>query len=53
MLLVKGEATLRFEQGNKTVFLTPGSYVNIAAHERYWVEWTAVDEEAVWLTVFY
>ena len=53
VLLVRGEATLRFEQGNKTVRLTPGSYVNIAAHERHRVEWTAVDEETVWLAVFY
>lgn len=53
VLLVKGEATLRFEQGDKTVHLTPGSYVNIAAHERHRVEWTAADEETVWLAVFY
>ena len=53
VLLVKGEATLRFEQGNETIHLTPGSYVNIAAHERHRVEWTAVDEETVWLAVFY
>ena len=53
VLLVKGAATLRFEQGNKAIHLTPGSYVNIAAHERHRVEWTAVDEETVWLAVFY
>ena len=53
VLLLKGAATLRFEQGNKTIHLTPGSYVNIAAHERHRVEWTAEDEETVWLAVFY
>ena len=44
---------MRFEQGNKTIYLTPGSYVNIAAHERHRVEWTGADEETVWLAVFY
>ena len=53
VLLVKGAATLRFEQGNKTIHLTPGSYVNIAAHEKHRVESTAVDQETVWLAVFY
>ncbi|MBG6072695.1 MULTISPECIES: cupin domain-containing protein [unclassified Polaromonas] len=53
VLLVKGEATLRFEQGNKTLHLTPGSYVNIAAHEKHRVEWTTANEETVWLAVFY
>lgn len=53
VLLVKGEATLRFEQGDQTVHLTPGSYVNIAAHERHRVESTVADEETVWLAVFY
>ena len=53
VLLLKGEAMLRFEQGNQTVHLTPGSYVNIAAHERHRVESTAADEETIWLAVFY
>ncbi|MEO7954099.1 MAG: hypothetical protein ABIR35_08410 [Polaromonas sp.] len=47
MRLVKGDATLRFERGDKTVHRTPGSYVNIAVHESPLVEWTAADEEAV------
>jgi cupin 2 domain-containing protein len=53
VLLVKGEAALRFEQGDKTVHLTPGMYLNIAAHERHRLEWTAADQETVWLAVFY
>lgn len=53
VLLLKGEAILRFEQGDQTVHLVPGSYVNIAAHERHRVESTAVDQETVWLAVFY
>ena len=53
VLLVKGAATLRFEQGDQTVHLTPGMYLNIAAHERHRVESTAADQETVWLAVFY
>lgn len=53
VLLVKGAAVLRFEQGDQTVRLTPGMYVNIAAHERHRVESTAADQETVWLAVFY
>ncbi len=53
VLLVQGEATLRFEREDKLVHLTAGMYVNIAAHERHRVEWTKEDEETIWLAVFY
>lgn len=53
VLLVKGAATLRFAHGDQTVHLTPGMYVNIAAHERHRVESTAAGQETVWLAVFY
>ncbi len=53
VLLVKGDAVLRFEQGDQIVHLTPGMYLNIAAHERHRVESTAADQETVWLAVFY
>ena len=53
VLLVQGEAVLRFEQGDQTVHLTPGMYLNITAHERHRVESTAADQETVWLAVFY
>ena len=53
VLLVKGEATLRFEQDDQTVHLTPGTYLNIGAHERHRIESTAAEQETVWLAVFY
>ena len=53
VLLLKGEATLRFEKDNRMVHLTEGSYVNIHAHEKHRVEWTKEDTETVWLAVFY
>lgn len=53
VLLLKGAARLRFEQGDGVVHMQPGSYVHIAAHERHRVEWTLEDAETVWLAVFY
>jgi cupin 2 domain-containing protein len=53
VLLVKGEAGLRFEQGDRVVHLTEGMYVNIPAHEKHRVEWTREGTDTVWLAVFY
>lgn len=53
VLLLRGEASLRFEEGDRLVHLVPGSHVHIAAHERHRVEWTKDDTETVWLAVFY
>jgi cupin 2 domain-containing protein len=53
VLLVKGEARLRFEEGDRTVHLTEGMHVNIPAHARHRVEWTRPDTETIWLAVFY
>ena len=53
VMVVQGEAKLRFEQGDRVVHLAAGGYVNIAAHERHRVEWTREDMETVWLAVFY
>ncbi|MDB5839049.1 MAG: hypothetical protein JWQ23_1001 [Herminiimonas sp.] len=51
VLLLKGEAELRFE--DRTVHLTEGMYINIAAHEKHRVEWTSKEMQTVWLAVFY
>jgi cupin 2 domain-containing protein len=53
VLLVQGEARLRFEDGNRSVHLRAGCHVNIAAHERHRVEWTTDETETIWLAVFY
>ena len=53
VLLVQGAAELRFEQGDRRLHLAAGDYVNIAAHEKHRVEWTAADTETIWLAVFY
>jgi cupin 2 domain-containing protein len=51
--LLKGEALLRFEKEQRAVHLRAGDYLEIAAHERHRVDWTAPDGETVWLAVFY
>ena len=53
VMVVRGEARLRFEKDGRVVHLAAGDYVNIEAHERHRVEWTREDTETVWLAVFY
>jgi cupin 2 domain-containing protein len=53
VLLIKGEAKLRFEENNRIVQLMPGMHVTIPAHEKHRVEWTRENEETIWLAVFY
>lgn len=53
VLLLKGEAGLRFANDAQVMHLMPGMYVNIPAHQKHRVEWTHADEETVWLAVFY
>jgi cupin 2 domain-containing protein len=51
VLLVQGAARLQFE--GEMVELRPGDWINIPAHRKHRVEWTAPDEKTVWLAVFY
>lgn len=53
VLLLQGAAVLRFEQDNQTVQLRPGTYLNIAAHQRHRLESSSAQETTVWLAVFY
>ena len=53
VLLLEGEARLRFEHDAQVLQLAPGSHVHIAAHVRHRVEWTAPDRRTLWLAVFY
>jgi cupin 2 domain-containing protein len=49
--LLSGAAELEFE-GGETVNLQPGEWIDIPAHVRHRVKWTAPDETTVWLAVF-
>lgn len=51
VLLLQGATRLRFE--DQTVELKPGDFVNIPAHKKHRVEWTAPDEPTIWLAVWY
>ncbi|MGZ3238288.1 MAG: cupin domain-containing protein [Burkholderiaceae bacterium] len=53
VLVVKGEAKLRFETDNEIVHLIAGMHVNIPAHQKHRVDWTRENEETIWLAVFY
>ncbi len=52
VMLLQGEAVLRFEDGNRQIKLTGGDYLNIPAGCRHRVEKTSQDPDAVWLAIF-
>lgn len=51
VLLLKGAARLRVEE--RVVDLQPGNCLNLPAHARHRVEWTAPGEPTLWLCVYY
>jgi len=53
VVLLRGRARLRFEDEVEARALVPGDFVDIAAHRRHRVDWTAGDEPTVWLAVHY
>ena len=53
VLVLQGEAQLRFKENNESVKLHPGDYVNIEPHTMHRVEWTAPDQETIWLAIHY
>ncbi|CAN5291117.1 cupin domain-containing protein [soil metagenome] len=53
VLLIAGEARLRFKDDDRVVQLGAGMYLNIPAHVQHRVDWTVEDQETIWLAVFY
>jgi len=51
VVLLKGSAALLFEGETAPRVLRPGDYLQIPAHRRHRVEWTAQHEATVWLAV--
>jgi cupin 2 domain-containing protein len=51
-LLLRGAARLVFEAGEE-VELAPGDWLDIPAHTRHRVSWTAPGVETIWLAVHY
>jgi cupin 2 domain-containing protein len=53
VVVLQGRAGLQFAGDEQPLSLKPGDHVNIPAHTRHRVAWTAPDEATVWLAVFY
>lgn len=53
VLVLAGEALLRFEDCSGPIRLKPGDFLNIPAHVRHRVEWTMSDQPTVWLAIHY
>lgn len=51
VVLLAGAARLRFEDGDRSLELKPGDWVEIPAHARHRVDWTQADPPTVWLAV--
>ena len=50
VVVLKGEATLSFKNNND-VNLVTGSHINIPAHTKHKVKWTAPDTDTIWLAI--
>lgn len=53
VLVLRGEALLRFEDEAEPRRLKAGSFVDIPAHCRHRVDWTTPETETVWLAIHY
>lgn len=53
VVLLQGEAKLRFADEADARHLRAGDFIDIASHRRHRVDWTAPDQATVWLAVFY
>jgi cupin 2 domain-containing protein len=53
VIVLAGEARLRFEDDAEPRRLRPGDFVDIAPHRRHRVEWTHPTSPTIWLAVHY
>ncbi len=53
VVLLKGKATLEFEQPPSLVTLNPGDYIQISAHVKHRVTWTDPNQKTVWLAIHF
>ena len=52
VMVLGGSGLLSFENDDE-VLLSKGDYIDIPAHTKHRVAWTAPDEPTIWLAVFY
>jgi len=53
VILLKGNASLRFENKSQLIKMKQGDYVHIEKHVRHRVESTNPEKETIWLAVYY
>lgn len=53
VLVIQGRACLVLENHDGEISLEAGDCLDIKAHVRHRVEWTAPDQETIWLAVYY
>ena len=53
VILLKGNAVLRFEKQSQPIKMNPGDYLHVEKHVRHRVEWTNREQETIWLAVHY
>ena len=53
VVLLQGEARLRFADEAEARHLQAGDWLDIAPQRRHRVDWTPADQITVWLAVFY
>ncbi len=51
VIVLQGKAKVAIPDGIRE--LGPGDFLNIPAHQKHRVEWTAPDEPTIWLAIFY
>lgn len=53
VLLIKGEAKLRFADEPESRHLQAGDFLDIAAQRKHRVDWTPADQITIWLAIHY
>ena len=53
VVVLQGEARVRFEDETASRLLKAGDYVDIAPHRRHRVEWTDLEVPTIWIAVHY
>jgi cupin 2 domain-containing protein len=53
VLVLQGEAKLRFADEAEARHLTAGDFIDIAPHRKHRVDWTPTGQLTVWLAVHY
>jgi cupin 2 domain-containing protein len=53
VVVLEGNASVRFENETEPIQLERGSSLNIPAHVRHRVAWTTPDRKTVWLAIHY